>query len=284
MTDRITSGIVGVGGIEPVGVAIRAGVKSERGVPIEKDRFHLMEPFEGPDKRSRPSPDFGWFNALAPERRRVIPGVIAHGSWEDALEQGYLCYRPHDHARQTMPPGRQPWCSGDGVKARRYVGQKGPDDWREMACPGEDCVYRQGKGAPASCKPASRFLFRLDWSPEVVEKYRAPTCLARFASGGWRTYRAILGLKQSLDHAAEAMGLATYSPLGYRFRLTLTEGTGNGNRYPYVLAAAIDSPVDFLVRSMDFQRSVAERVRAASVRSLAIDEDVRALTGPGGEG
>ena len=67
-----TTGIHGVRGREPIGAALTIGIKGPRGNPIEKDRFHLLEPRESKDKKRKPSPLFRFFNNAPPEKRRFV--------------------------------------------------------------------------------------------------------------------------------------------------------------------------------------------------------------------
>ena len=282
----IPDGIVGVTGTEPVGAALTIGIKDRaKGFPIEKDRLHIMEPHEGPDGRRAPHPSFGWWNGAPPEKRKVVRGIIAHASWGACLQQHYLCYRGKGLA---VPPSNRPACRGDGNEAERFIGEKGDNDWRRIPCPGEACQYRNAEKGPAACKPTTRFLFRIDWShsPELVDRYNPPTPIVRFSSGGWHTYRSILGLKQSLDKAAAAMGLESYSPIGYRFTFQLTEGTSKkdgGRRFPKIEVSPDESAIDFLVRSQQMRRMVQGH-QVARLTDDTLAADARLIEGPRGGG
>ena len=244
-------GIEGVTGTEPVGAALTIGVKGDRGFPVEKDRFHIMEPREGPDGRRAVHPSFTWWAAAPPEKRRLVRGILV-GPWDRMLRQSYRA--------QVLPgkpshPGKRPACVGDGLEATRYIGEKGPTDFRGIPCPGEACPYRQrgtdartGKETREPCTPSTLFLFRIDFTDEVRARFQPPTPVVRFASNAWRTYRAILGLRETLDRAAAQLGLPpTYDPTGYRFSLLLTEAKGAGTRYPTVEVSPDESAVDHLL-------------------------------------
>jgi hypothetical protein len=292
----ILSRIHGVDGTEPIGAALTIGVKDHRGVPTQKDWLHIRNPYESPGGRREPHPAFRWWNDLPAEclsggrtdtrspayqahahKRRVVRGIIAHTDWSQCLQQPYLAYRAKG---KPAPPDSRPWCKGDGERAHRYIGEKGPDDWRSIACPGEECPHRQSTGRGTDCKPSTLFLFRLSFSSAVMDRYHPPTPVVRFASGGWRTYRAILGLCQSLDRAAASMGLSAYSPLGYAFTLSLQEGTSRkdgGRRYPFVTVSPDESAVDFLLRSQDAR----DRLSAAALTVDDTQEGARQTSGPG---
>ena len=89
----MTTGIQGVRGREPIGAALTIGIKGPRKAPIEKDRFHLLEPSESAGKdgqpaRRAPSPLFTFFNNAPAVKRRFVRGIIAHQRWNDCFEQG----------------------------------------------------------------------------------------------------------------------------------------------------------------------------------------------------
>lgn len=271
--------IHGTRGSEPIGAALTIGIRGPRGFPVEKDRFHIMEPHEGANKRRAPHPSFAWFNGADPERRRIIRGIIVHATWDECLSQGYLAYRPNPailSGPAPKMPNRRPWCTGDGRAASRYLERKG--EWCEIACPGEACAHRKKAGPrPADCKPTTRFLFRLSFSGPVAERYSPPPLVAMFRSGGWHTYRALLGLRESLDRAALAMGIPDYSPMGYTFTLHLSEKSAEKQRFPVVTVSPSESPADFLIRAGSIRRQIVAAMPTAT------DEDARAISGGPGE-
>lgn len=277
----ITGGVAGLRGSEPIGAALTIGRKPEQGAgfPIEKDRFHLVLPYDV-DGRRPVHPSFGSFNAAPVDRRRTIRGVIAHASWSDCLDQRLQAYRlPHPWRPH---PGKLPACTGNAVVASRYHGERGPDDFRQMPCPGEKCPYRQpgtkdGKPQPPPCKYFTRFLFRIDWTGTGYATSGAPTPLVKFTSGGIYTYRAILGLKESLDAAAAAIGVETYSPFGARFTLTLMERSNPEakTRFPVIVASMDESAPDFLLASS--RRLLETRTALLSLPTLHDPDQVAAL-------
>ena len=272
-------GIIGVTGSEPIGAALTIGRKGDRGFPVQKDRFHIMEPHEGADRRRAPHTAFGWYNAAAPERRRMIRGTIEQASWDRCLEQRNAAHRPNPAVLQGPAPkipNRRPWCTGDGATASRYLDRK--QAWCEIACPGAGCAHRVKSGKrPADCKPTTRFLFRLSFSAAVMARYQPPSPVVIYRSGGWHTYRALLGLRESLDRAADAMGIPGYSPMGYSFTLYLSEKTAEGQRFPVITVSPSESPADSLIRAGSVRRQIVQAIPAAT------DEDARAISGGPGE-
>lgn len=288
-------GIAGVVGVEPIAAALTVGVKhSERGFPVEKDRFHVMEPRQSGDGKRRVHPAFGWYAKAPVEKRLIVPAIIVHDSWEACLEQHLSAWRLPDVA---APPSG-PACQGDGVNARRFYGAKSADDWRAITCPHELCQYRKPRKGAVPCKPLTRLVARFDWPTETRDAVRAAGVMQdvgvvfRFTSGAWSTYRAILGLRQSLDAAAVALGAVdgngrpAYSPLGLRFTLMLTEGRGEvdgkATRYPTVYAALSGSAPDFILQSRMAAATMRRQIAASSVEALGpMDRDEYAqIAGP----
>lgn len=291
----------GVAGLEPrpsAGVSVQIGRRDKKGgVPIEKDRFHLMLPHED-DGMKGFHPDFAFFNEYSDRaapaevaKRKVLGGIIAHGSW-DYREGG--CLEQHLSAQKLPgrppPPSREPACVGDGRVARRWFGEKGPADWRRIESCGDACPFRKPvsdrEGPP--CKPLTRFLFRLDWTGSAAAA-RAPTPIAKMASGSFYTFVSVGGLKTALDDAARTLGIdpATVSPFGLRFRLAVQNRTKPGKRFPVVVATLVDSAVDHILRSLQQRDQI--RALAANAPTLAIGDDsyaadVRATSGPVMEG
>lgn len=320
-------GIAGVSGRMPIGVAVTLGRKSGRGFPVDKDYFHLMEPHEAPPEKGqppqrRPHPRFDWWNTRPAPRegepsdafagrlaawkvkRRTIRGTLAHATWSDVLRQEYMAFRPHSARRNVptrrdgspiIPPNKQPWCRGDGRRAVRYTERKGlgpVDAFEEIACPAEECPFRnplsQRKGP--ECKPSSMLHFRLTWSDALMSKHSPPTVVAKFVSGGWRTFRALLGLKEDLDKAAAALAdlgypeAVNYSPMGLPFVLSATEGTGKGTRYPYVNVSPDVSAPDFIMAQIHTRRALGGASPAGLLEASSppewSDADSRLISGP----
>jgi hypothetical protein len=210
-----------------------------------------MEPREGSDGKRGVHPSFTWWAQAPPEMRRLVRGILV-GPWDRMLRQSY---RAQVLPGKPQHPGKRPACVGDGRTAERFDGQKGPADFRAMPCPGEACPFRKrgvdprnGKETREPCTPSTLFLFRIGFTDAVTQRYQPPTPVVRFASNAWRTYRAILGLRESLDRAAEQLGLPMdYDPTGFRFSLLLTEAKGAGTKYPTVVVSPDESAVDFLL-------------------------------------
>lgn len=284
------SGVAGISPREPIGAVLSIGRRDKpNALPVEKDRFHLLEPHET-DGMRRPHPDFAFFNAYnrenTPEteiaKRRAVSGVIAHGSWDyrenGCLEQHLTAYKLPN---RPSPPSKLPACVGDGVTARRFFGEKGPDDFRSITCPNDECPYRKPvsdrEGPP--CRPFTRFLFRLDWQGSAAEG-KAPTPVVKLTSGSFYTFAAIAGLKKSLDDAATALGIdpAIVSPFGLRFRLMVSTktqaakpGERFGRKFPVVVASLVESAPDFILRSLRTKRDLA--ALAANVPLLGVGDD-----------
>lgn len=238
---RALNGIQGLTGRDPIGAVLSVGKKNDRGFPVEKDRFHLVLPREstGEDKVSRrlDHPAFADFNAGKPESRRVIRGNLVHATEAECFEYGLRAQL----LRKPAHPNMAPQCTGDGVRALRWIGP-GADNFQEMACPHDLCPYRQGENK--LCKPHMRFLFRLNWR----EDSRAPRMLAKFTSGSWNTVLNFRGLFDYVARTAAQLGIREPSLFGFPFVLTLAEQTSAAKhaRFPVVTITPDDvDPVEF---------------------------------------
>lgn len=276
-------GIAGTTGTEPIAASLTVGIKGDRGFPVEKDRLHIMEPRQSGDGKRRVHPGFGWFASAPPAKRNTIQAVIVHDSWAECLEQHLSAWR----LPGVDAPPAGPACQGDGVKAARWYGDKGADDRRSIPCPNEKCQYRTAKpGQPVPCKPLTRLVARFVWPDETIAAVRAagslqdPNVVFRFQSGGWHTYKAILGLREAVDRAAVALGAVddqgrpAYSPLGLRFTLTLTEAKGNAGgtatKFPTVYAALLTSAPDFIVQSRTNADAMRRQIAATRIEPLGL--------------
>lgn len=278
--------IAGRTGTVPVGLAVTMGIKTDRGVQ-ERDRFHLMDARETDGKRGV-HPAFAWFARLPREQRLMLECTIAHATWDDALRQQLYAHAPPQGA-SAKPPGRRPWCTGDGRTAMRWLPDpkdaNAPPLPQQIVCLGDKCRFRQrrnasGVGVRPDCGAMTVLRFRLSF-PEHPE---VPTPIAQFASKGEATHDAILGLKEDLDKTAAAMGVPDYSPLGYRFVMRLVQkkhapdaAFPRGRAYYAVEVSPVVSAADFLARFLSFRRLTADWQTANALPALGgpiSDDDV----------
>ena len=246
--------IHGIEGTEPVGCALTVGRRRGNSpVPVEKDVFHIMTARQTANGNRETHPAFAWWEQLDKADRKTVRGVLV-GPWDRMFRQSY---RAQIIKGRSIPPGNQPKCVGDGQRARRFAGEKGSDDWREIVCAGEQCPFRQettddnGKPIKAQCSPSTLLLFRLDFPAWIKAKYEPLAPVARFASNGWRSFRNSLGLREHLDRAAADLGLADYSPVGFRFTINLVSGKGEkggkSTSFPVAEFSPDESAHDFLI-------------------------------------
>lgn len=285
------SGIAGMTGRPSFGASVQIGRRyGDSPTPKEKDQFHIMTSHEVDGKREF-APGFDFWNHYprvpgpwpTPDgkvytdeqvraeirKRKTIQGVIVHGSWNQCLQQHWSA-----QVLAKSAPGRQPACQGDGRRARRWVGEKGPDDWRMIDSCGDGCPFTQAPAPnkPAPCKPLTRFAFRLDWhgTPAATN---GPTPVVRFASKGFHTFRSFLGLREDFESTALSMGLSPKSvpPFGLRFRLEVMEITKPGRKFPAVEIVPICSVADHIASVM---RTLSEtRQLAQAAPPLLIGDD-----------
>lgn len=226
---------------DPVGAVLSIGIRDERGIPRQKDRFHLLLPRasegEGRYLRRAAHPAFRSFNAAQPERRQVVQGALVHNTRTEAFEHHLKAQK----ITGLRPSHNRHACIGDGKTAQRWDTDR--DGYAEIQCPHEKCQYRLT--TPVSCKPFMRLLFRIIWSGTT----QLPSMLVKYTSGSWNTTRNALGLFEELDRAAQAMGLKRFGLYGYPFTMTLLQQTSAEKkaRFPVVHFSATESPEQFFL-------------------------------------
>lgn len=243
-------GIAGLQGREPIGAVIAIGKKSDRGFPIEKDRFHVLWPQENAEGVRPPHPQFRDYNQADPKFRQLVIGQIVHATAAECFEYSY---RAQAAKGQPSHPSKVPFCTGNGDKAKRYVGKRNGDHaFDTIACPADRCEFRQGDKAP--CKPWMRFLFRAMISEKL------PTPLCKYTSGSWNTIRNLVGFFDLIEKQSKAVGLVNPSLMGLKFTLQLTEQTNveKKSRFPVVRIVPLDDPITFFSAQLDR----VERARA----------------------
>ncbi len=208
----------------------------------------------------------------------MVRGNLVHGSKADCYE-GFLKNQVGPKAIGAHP-NRMPFCVGDGVHARRWMGD-GADDFADIKCPNKKCEYRLC--TPPSCKPFTRLLFRIRWP----DGNPLPTMLCKFTSGGWNTYCNILGFFDDLEKTAKEIGLKSYSLFGYPFTLTLIQQTkpSEKTRFPVTVITPEADPVEFFARQSERLKLCRDQGPVATLEDQRLPdleaEDVEQLSVPG---
>jgi hypothetical protein len=200
--------IEGVVGREPVGAVLAIGRKSsEKGNPIETDRFFIVQPNE--ERGVRPQhPAFVPFNGAEPALRQSVRGNFIHATIAEAWLYHLAAIRLPKHPNA---PNMRPTCSGDGRRATRYMGEvDGREDWQEIECPNRLCAYRQGQ--PPACKPFGRLYFRPRWSNDKL-----PALLMKWETRAWRSISNVVGFFDHVSTQAEHLHLIPPRPEGAMF-------------------------------------------------------------------
>lgn len=256
-------GILGLEGREPFGLVVSMGRKAPggRGV-VEKDRFHLVEPFEDASHVRPHSPRFAPFNKAAPEHRRLVQGMLVHPRRSQAFThrlsmpsfpKGY----PAPHSRPMMLPV----CEGDGSKAMRWM-QEG-DDCRSIKCPNELCEFRQGD--PPACKPYAKLAFMIQWS-----KGDMPTPLCRITTRGKGSTRNLLGFFEYVEGVAQQLGIPEVNWMGLRFTIQLVQKTNPERRRKWwEIVLSPDGDIgEFLRWQHERMREIADGPKLAAMPDL----------------
>lgn len=231
--------IAGVEGAEHVYAVVSLGKKDDRGIPREKDRFHIVNPHET-DKRRLAHEDYEPFNSADKELRTTIRGNIMHATKEDCF--GMQLFNYTNKAVGTHPK-ELPFCEGDGTRARRWMG-KTPDNFQDIECPNRQCPFAISK----ECRSMMRFYFRIRWTPVDSQKpidarfATLPTTMFKYVSKGWNMVNNFMGFFEDIDKMAKGLGLQTYSLVGLPFVMRVYDRTGKVNgqgvRYPVVSISA----------------------------------------------
>ena len=273
-------GIAGLQGREPVSVVLSLGIKNAQGVPVEKDRLHLVVPHEADGRRGHHA-GFAAFNNAAPERRQMIRGNLVHATERECFE---LNLRAQVAKSLGLPahPNKRPVCQGDGVRAQRWCGiADEPDNYTEVQCLNERCQARLTE--PSQCKPFARLLFRLRWP----DGNPLPSVVAKFTTGGWNTAANLRGFFDQIDRTARQIGLTQYTLFGLPFTLTLHQQTKASARrkFPVVAISPDMDLIEFFGRQ---QEQIAQLKTVNPVDLLSGPEtsaeaeyiDVRGISGP----
>lgn len=270
-------------GREPIGARLVMGKKKPTGHGfVDKDRFSIMTAREARDGRRDVHPDFGWYDALPPESRRSVVCTIAHARWEDALIQRYHAQMAPPDPRAAIPPGRRPWCTGDGRDAMRWRHDPkgGEPHYQPCECGGDGgdgraaCIFRartfgmkDGKQTanPLTCTVMTIVRFRLSLPDHLTGGRPCPTPIVEFASKGESTHDAFRGLRDNMDQTAAALGVHEYSPIGYQFAMTMREvvhpktpAYPYGRRFWTVDVSPTISAADFLLGAAERQRALSD--------------------------
>lgn len=275
MSNDYPSGIAGLEPREPYGAVLSIGVKGDRGNPVEKDRFHILEPL--PQKRGRDlvrahHPRFASFNTARPELRRMVFCQLVHATRDECFDHHLLNYLVKGY---PVHPQGLPFCVGNGITAKRYTGfdeAAGVHRFADIACPHDRCEFRQppqlqgGRRGPVACKPWMKLLFRLVWPPKILaDGTEVPSSLPAvetlFTSASWNTTKRALGLFKAIDDRAKMiLGDRSYSLGGFVFSMTLGEKTNpqEQSRFPVVDFAPATDPIEFFERQLDRTKRVAE--------------------------
>lgn len=273
------NGIDGLQGREPVAAAVTIGIKSSRGFPTEKDRFHIVSPRDVDGIRPH-APQFAFFNTAAPDQRKVLRANILHRTVSQCFEHRLTMQAfPKGYAAPRAHPNMRPVCEGDGKMAVRWMQDDDGNDFANIKCPNRLCEFRQTE--PASCKPFMRILFRLRWAKEGL-----PTPLVKLTSRSWETTANFIGLFDMLDTAARELGIQDPTLYGFPFTLALIERTKAARkaRYPVIVVSPDQDPVDFFLAQRERLAALPDPTPAALPdlqENAVVYEDIQSVEVPG---
>jgi len=224
--------IDGLDGNQPVGAALTIGTKGDLGFPVDRDKLYFKTPIMADGVRD-PHPAFkAWHKNASPEQRKTIRGNIVHASRSECFEH----YLRNQSRKGHNPPNKQPYCTGDGKVATRWV----DGDWKVIPCPHELCEFRLGN--VKACKPFARLLFMPGWDAGTL-----PSLLTKFTTGSWNTVRNLVGFFEYAESQAAQCGIEHPNFFGLPFVLELTKKTSARAKtaYPVMTITPTMSLVDF---------------------------------------
>lgn len=274
----------GIKGLEPrrgPTVVIANGrknpVKGEAPV-LERDRFHIVDVHCNKNGIRPYHSAYADFNNAPPEKRRTLYGILVHQFSSDAFwhqrvaQQLPVAYyekfgwfkRARPDQQTVAHPNGNPCCSGNGIRARRWVGPE-PNSYEDMPCPGRECEFsiKTGKGRPP-CGPKMAFTFQLRWDSEFKH---LPPALARYDCKGWDTIANFLGFFDDIRLAVEALRIPDAVLYGFPFIMSIAEKTKPSEKWlwPVISISAAINPLDFFGRQRDQIRQISAGLPARTI-------------------
>ena len=216
----------------------KAVTRSNEGSPILKDRFFILEatPTDSVTlggheaKARRPHPDYMTREdgRLKPQGFSTIHGMVINARRDEWLDSRLGMWADPNGKRLS---NRRPWCSSADFKtAERWDGH----EFKPMKCPYRDCRYY---GKQGGCKPTTSAVFMMREADRV-----GSNLIARWSTNSPLTWELLEGFVTQVEEQLAGLGLGD-NWHGIRFTMTVTEGTGNGRRYPLV-EFKLDGPID----------------------------------------
>lgn len=277
----------GIQGLEPrrgATVIVANGRKSadKGGAPIERDRFHLVESHENKNKIRAYHAAYSAYNSAPLEKRRTLYGILIHTRPQDAFWHQYQAqqlplsyyqkmawFKAGRSDQQTIAhPNKFPCCAGNGERARRWMGP-GPDDFKDISCPGQRCEFaiKVGKSRPP-CGPKMSFMFQLRWMDDF--KMLSPAT-ARYDCKGWETTANFLGFFEEIKLAVEALRIKDPVLYGFPFIMSIGEKTKPSEHWnwPVISISPVINPLDFFQRQREQIRQLS-----APLPEITIAEEI----------
>lgn len=296
-----------VRGVEPIAAAVSVGRKSDKGQPIDRDRFYVVLPtatqatyqtrdgrsYNAPKRDLHPSfgawntgyqrfgdehsPDFDMARYKAElARRTIIPARLGHLTIEQCWHGSYFCLEAPKLGKR---PNKAPVCVGNGVDADRWINDK----IQRIPCPGEQCEFRQkpmvnGKPGKTPCSPKFVMFARFDW-PRDKEGKGLPNVPFKIQSQSIYSYLNFVGFFDSFRNACTGFGVDYHDvPLfGLPVNITLQERTNSaaGTVFP-VLSLTVAGDGDLLgwvgaqLERRDTVRKLADAARLPALTDRAV--------------
>lgn len=223
----IPRGTPSIASRQPLAVAVATGRKGDRGSPVDRHRFFLVNARadgKGKDAVRHPHPAFPGFNALATDdatraahdaKRASLRGILVHASEAECFWTNYRAQTLPGHEHPKMAPS----CQGNADRAQRWMPATGA--YADIPCPGDQCQYRQpgmrnGRETRSPCTPYACLVFQLRFE-------NMPCLLAKYESRGHGTSGQIKGFFEDIARQAAALHVDNPSLYGIPFVLDLSQ-------------------------------------------------------------
>lgn len=191
-----------------------------------------------------PHPAFEQFNTCHPEQARTLRARIINWNEVEAYKNFLGCYKPPDGKGLKAPEKGGYWCSGDAVRARRFVN----GEFKSIPCPNRLCEFSQEGSGPRGqgthCKPHIELIAQFNWR----DGSPLPRVLFEWDSQSWNNVANIEGMFGQINDLAEKLGYksATFPIINLCFTMNLKERIKSKKKFPEVSFSVDDDLMKFM--------------------------------------
>lgn len=217
----------------------KAVTRGNEGSPILKDRFFIMEAdptdsvtIKGHEaKARRPHPDFmeGEGKTRRPRAYETLHCMVINAKREEWLDARLAMWVDPRGKRLS---NKRPWCSSPDFKTAERWDDKA-ESFYTLKCPYRDCQFY---GEHGGCKPHTSAVFMLCAADD-----QESNLIGRVSTKSPLTWHLLDDFVTQVEEQLAGLGLGD-NWHGIRFTMKVTEGTGEGRRYP-LIEFKLDGPL-----------------------------------------